>query len=257
MKKLISIIGVLALVLIGTMSVQATETSKELANNIKRQVKIPVYTNERAKTMCSEWPGCEKWAVSRYKKNNSFRVRDVEVEYYFTDYTGDTKNRKGGWKRNFYVEVTEDAKPQAYVFERSTQVNCRNPYPDTPKKIKTFPGHPLTYSLSKHALNSKGQPTLAEIKQKWAPKLQLVGIMDLWSHVDVFAEEQRVVWDKTTGKPLWRMALHVRFIFRGGRSPKRYYVSIEAKQKQYAGPYTLEKGNRLEGDDIYWIHDIW
>ncbi len=42
MKKLISIIGVLALVLIGTMSVQATETSKELANHIKRQVKIPV-----------------------------------------------------------------------------------------------------------------------------------------------------------------------------------------------------------------------
>ena len=177
---------------------------------------------DRVKTMCSEWPGCEEWAIKRHKANPSFTIIDAEVEYYVP------KAWSTDWHYTMYVETMENLQTQTYVFAAT-----ENNFPGTaPSKFKKFPGHPFTDMPSEHAKyecenwgNSRiNHPANSKFRKRWPEVLDIV-----WQMGGGGIEQQRVIWDQN-GNPRWERRLDI-------YSHHNRSASVIAQQKKLGAPF--------------------
>ncbi len=201
-----------------------------------------LYNDARVTRMCREWDGCEEWAKGKYALDNSFRITDAEVEYFFDN---------GKWIYTLYIETMEDGKRHAYELEKTKKGEKFS----LAKEIKEFPGHPDEHIYSQHA----GYPEEKEIAQRWQDWFSILKIgadyRDAqhvsWSSRGV--EEMIVLWDsQDKQKPIgWARVLYVAIKVNppenlGPLAIKR--IVVVAKQQYRGGPYTYSNGK--------WKHHI-
>lgn len=235
MKKLFIITKITVLILIGATIAQAKVSPEALTAQVERQAAkhSSVYLNNRVKTMCQEWPGCEKWALARQKANPSFTIIDAEVEYYVEQNSG-----WPFWQHNFYVKVLENLQEQFYVFRTEINHKSENPYsfPGTPQRIAKFPGHPFTDMPSEHAKyeleNRYGAPYHSKkMRRRW-PEISVKH----WGQMGRGVEQQRVIWNKNDN-PRWERRFDYTIL--SGIYPvedmKRY--AVIARQNKLGQPF--------------------
>ena len=233
MKKLCYLLTSITLILIGitpTCAQLKPTTQSALARKMLTAQKY--YMTDRVKTMCQEWPGCERWALKRHKENPSFTIIDAEVEYYVTTPKDAWYGTTSVWHYNLYVETMENLQKQTYVF--SAQEDHFN---TEPVKYKKFPGHPFTNMPSEHAkyeyeqwgsyLDSEYPPKSSKICKRWPDALY-----DIWKILDYAREQQRVVWDKN-GNPRWERRLDVTLKRWDGDLP----IALIARQQKLGAPF--------------------
>ncbi len=203
MKKLYCLLLSATLILISLVPTYAQATTSKLKSNIARKVleQEKYYMFDRVKTMCREWPGCEKWAKEQHKKNPSFHIIDAEVEYYVTN-----PEKKSPWSvasiwhYNLYIKTMEDLQTRAYVIAKDKEFGFDL------KEIKKFPGHPFTDMPSEHAkcvietweIGPVDLPKDNKLRKRWAGSM----MDNSWLQVMSAIEQQRVLWDEKDN-PLW------------------------------------------------------
>ena len=195
MKKLHYLLVAITFVLIGIAPAHAQlkpSSQSALARKVLAEQKY--YMFDRVKTMCQEWPGCEKWALARRKANPSFTIIDAEVEYYVEGYNT--------WRYNLYVETMENLQTQTYVF-----VAKGDKFNSIPSEFKKFPGHPFTDMPSEHAKcvletwefgGPVDLPKNNKLRKRWTNSK----MDNSWLKVMSAIEQQRVLWDGKNN-PLW------------------------------------------------------
>ncbi len=204
------------------------------ANAQRNKIQLPVYANPRVKQMCSEWPGCEKWALSKYNQDSSFRIKDAEVEYYSVG--------MARWVWKLYIQTRESNNTHTYEFERTFDDETQSYNYLSPSRTNYFPGHPFPDSPSQHAkynlaIDKNWNRARAKIAQRWAGVPNLSALCDKASSI---LEEQRVIWDKD-GKPKgWKRTLQITFPNKGV-SPFGTRVLFNATQKGPNGAYEYER----------------
>lgn len=200
-----------------------------IESNVARKILATqkYYLFGRVKTMCQEWPGCERWALKRHKENPSFTIIDAEVEYYVEGYNT--------WRYNLYVETMENLQTQTYVF-----VAKGDKFNSTPFELKKFPGHPFTDMPSEHAKyeweiwNPYNKiPTNSNLVKRWA-KISDV----LWEVLAHCREQQRIIWDKN-GNPRWERRIDITLDGEYVRS-----VAVIARQKKLGDPFEFISARR-------------
>lgn len=223
MKKLYCLLAGITLVLVGIVPTyaQLKPVSQLMLTRMLTDTKY--YMFDRVKTMCSEWPGCEAWALARHANNPSFTIIDAEVEYYVP------KEGSSNWHYTMYVETMENLQTQTYVFAAT-----ENNFPGTaPSKFKKFPGHPFTDMPSEHAKYERevwdpyGKlPPRSKLRKRWPKALDAV-----WEVAAHAREQQRVIWDKN-GNPRWERRVDI--------TPNGEYVrdiAIIARQQKLGAPF--------------------
>ena len=118
MKKLCCLLLSTTFVLIGLAPTYAKVTTSQVKSGIARklQEQAKYYMFNRVKTMCSEWPGCEEWALARRKENPSFTIIDAEVEYFVENPKKKSSLSVASvWHYNLYVETMENLQIQSYM----------------------------------------------------------------------------------------------------------------------------------------------
>ena len=224
MKKLITITQTIALILISAAFLQAKVSPEVVASNVDRQTAkhLPVYLNDRVKTMCEEWPGCDEWVKYHAAKNACFHVADAEVERWIDKWEG----KKAIWLTYFYINTIENGKAKAYKFVQMYE-NGYYGY-GAPQPIKKFPGHPVVEKPSQHA--------------KWIPIVKADRVSPLMSgqiYIDIefpgldgwlkqnevvpheAVVEQRIYGKDIDGNPLWARTLYIEKLSLSGKGP--YY----------------------------------
>lgn len=123
---------------------------KDVPNSLARTIgqkaaqHTSIYANNNVKNMCTEWPGCHRWAATRANRKKTFRIIDAEVERRVVGWA-----RQGAvWRYTLYVQTSENGQKKAYAFEQELDGNEWT-YP-APSQIKKFPGHPNPNKPSKH-----------------------------------------------------------------------------------------------------------
>ena len=124
MKKLITLTKIIALVLISTVSLQAKVSLEALAAGVEREAakRSSVYLNDRVKTMCQEWPGCEEWVGLKSANNVSFQLVDTEVAHWINAWSG----KDAVWGHRFYAQTRENGQIKAYEFLQTKKGKTSN-----------------------------------------------------------------------------------------------------------------------------------
>lgn len=220
MKKLYCLLIAVTFILIGIAPVHAqlkSSSQSALARKVLAEQKY--YMFDRVKTMCQEWPGCEKWALKRHKENPSFTIIDAEIEYYVTNQPPKDSwlVPPSSWHYNLYVETVENLQTQTYVFVAKDDTLQEDILRENPSKFKKFPGHPFTDMPSEHAKHevelwkqktTNGTfPLNSNMRKRWP------SVMDnFWELTDTTHEQQRVIWDKNDN-PRWERRLDFILVF--------------------------------------------
>ena len=244
MKKLYCLLLSATLALISMAPVYAQKATAQVEpTTIQKLVEqSKYYMFDRVKTMCSEWPGCEEWALTRRKANPSFTIIDAEVEYYVVENSG-----WHFWQHNLYVKTMENLQEQSYVFKTKINRKSESPYsfPATPQKIAEFPGHPFTDMPSRHAkyeLEERYGVTYHSQKkrQRW-PKIS----DEHWYRMGGCVEQQRVLWDGK-GSPLWVRRLDYGISSGVYPTETTHYYAVIARQNKLGGPFKYFEYNDEE-----------
>lgn len=198
-----------------------------------------IYNNERAKTMCEEWPGCPQWAEDRKAQDPFFLILDAEVARWLDKWEGG----KAVWLTRLYIKTQETKdnliNTQAYQF--AAIENEQNYTPQDPTKINKFPGHPIEGFPSQHAryhTSGIGNDSLAKC-QKWDECKKLLERKKTF--VGRAVESQYIYdWDENNNA-IWARSLYVQvYYLRGGDA-----FVFRAKQKEAGGEYTFEKPQKI------------
>lgn len=225
MKKLNCLLLGAMLACIGMTPVHAQTKIPQVKENIMHKLveQSKYYMFDRIKTMCSEWPGCEKWALERRKENPSFVIIDAEIEYYVGD--------NSMWNYNLYVETMEDLQTKTYVFVSKERKFYTKP---SELKFKKFPGHPFTDMPSEHAkyeheswdYYGEFPPKNSKLCKRWPAILDVV-----WEVASYAVEQQRVIWD-TNGNPRWERRVDIT-----QRGEGAHDVAVIARQQKSGAPF--------------------
>ena len=111
MKKLCYLLTGIALVLVGIAPAYAQLKPAAQLMLTRMLTDTKYYMFDRVKTMCQEWPGCEKWVKERLAQDNSFLIEDAEVERWI----GSWENNEAVWHYHFYVQTRENSHIQAQL----------------------------------------------------------------------------------------------------------------------------------------------
>ena len=236
MKKLYCLLlgTMLALVSMAPAHAQKAPSQVEPTTIQKLVEQSKYYMSDRVKTMCSEWPGCEDWALARRKENPSFTIIDAEVEYYVVENSG-----WHFWQHNLYVKTMENLQEQSYVFKTKINRKSENPYhfQETPKPIAKFPGHPFTDMPSRHARY--------ELEERYGVSYHSQKMLQRWPNISnehwyqmgKGVEQQRVIWDGK-GNPL-RWVRRFDYLIALGVYPAdtTHYYAVIARQNKLGGPF--------------------
>lgn len=254
MKKLFIITKITVLILIGATIAQAKVSPEALAAGVEREAAkhLPVYVNDRVKTMCQEWPGCEEWAKSRVAQDSSFLLVDAEVEHWVSSW----QDNQAVWQHRFYVQTRENSKIQtsslqplrivtlmgniensetkAYRFE--LEKNGKKHTSSAPVQIPKFPGHPIPGKPSNHARYVRSfNNTSLLLCQKWQPCEELRAQKD--ATVGKAVESQYIRSYDKGGNALWARTLYVQFYYMWGTSGTFVF---RAHQEKAEGPYIYQ-----------------
>ena len=243
MKKLITLTKIIALVLISTVSLQAKVSPEALAAGVERQTAkhSSVYLNDRVKTMCQEWPGCEEWVGLKDANNVSFQLVDTEVAHWINAWSG----KDAVWGHRFYAQTREDGHTKAYEFLRITDKEGKNVQYLPPTKIKKFPGHPLPQEPSTHALVE--DPGNVNLCKAWPGCMEAIVerkgdiLYNDFGIVHVVRTQYISKWD-AQGNAYWARGLWVEFA--GWISHTTLYFS--AHQTTPGGAYTYHPSKEVK-----------
>lgn len=224
MKKLIAMTGIIALTAISAFTVQAKESPKNLNENVGR-----VASQQRAKQMCAEWPGCEEWMIAQEAKNPTFRIVDAEVEQWLSKWEGG----QSIWLHRFYVKITENGKTKTYRFLQNYKEG--NYTYENPAQIKKFPGHPFTANFSQHIKLNYEKDIATEIKNfpffaDW-----------LFSNRFYFSKaipSQYIVKYDEQGNAIWGLSLYVNVSV--GQNQSRFF-RFRSQQTKAGGNYAHDR----------------
>lgn len=220
----------LCCLLVSTFCLCATGFSQTAVSTMtasKAFIDPKIYNNERAKTMCEEWPGCPQWAEDRKAQDPFFLILDAEIERWLDHWEGD----KAIWLTRLYVEVRETAGYDAYKF---AAIRNRKDYtPKDPIGINYFPGHPIEGRPSEHAYYQTYITNVSLSKCKEWPECDAL-LKKPRALVGKAVDSQYIYDFDENGEALWARSLYVKFFYFFDTTKSFVF---RAKQKRAYGPY--------------------